>query len=567
VCRFNYGPILLIIKKVLLIIIFLSIRCFAKTNEPNVSISPLAKDVPVVVLSSLARVLQDKINVIGTDRAEIFCAKNEYESFQIILSNTTNKAVSNINLKTGNWHFKGDPGEAAPAITLYREHYVYVKFLSPNSTAEKGWYPDALIPFINPYDGKEITNAKYLAKNYTVGSHKSQSYWVDIFVNSNVKAGQYINEIKVYSGTELLSIIPIKLNVWDFKLPNVHELKTYFGKIKDLSRYHGISEKSAECDLLKKRYQEMLLKNGINMPYEIYPQKRLANGEVIFDANYVKDLRKFTDEMHPQMFKVPSYYSNTPEKLKKYLQSYESFVMRNPWVGQAFLYIDEPDSLDDYKIVKLNGDCLNQFAPSIKLLVTEQIKPLKENFPSLEGYVDIWVPLFLKADCNDIKRRQQEGDEVWSYTALSRDSSVPVWLLDFPLLNYRIPAWFSWSLNLKGLLYWNAMSWAGSEKIDPWIDSETYSIGGKHWNGEGSLLYPGEDAGIIGPVASIRLKVFRDSVEDYDYFIILSKQIGLEESKRITSEIASSFRHFSNNPNDYLETRKNIAQIIKSKLK
>ncbi|MFA5252397.1 MAG: hypothetical protein WC454_07420, partial [Phycisphaerae bacterium] len=132
----------------------------------------------VIVLSSLERLLQDEVDISGAKEAEIFCAKNEYESFQIIVVNPSDTTISQIDLKAGNWHFADAPGEGAPELTLYREHYVKIDQPSYNLKSKLGMYPDALIPFIDPYTGKEIVSAKYLAKNQDVGPHKNQGYWV-----------------------------------------------------------------------------------------------------------------------------------------------------------------------------------------------------------------------------------------------------------------------------------------------------------------------------------------------------------------------------------------------------
>jgi hypothetical protein len=52
---------------------------------------------------------------------------------------------------------------------LYREqHYLKIDTLCYRSTAEKGWYPDALIPFLNPITGKDLAGAKDDANPYTI---------------------------------------------------------------------------------------------------------------------------------------------------------------------------------------------------------------------------------------------------------------------------------------------------------------------------------------------------------------------------------------------------------------
>jgi hypothetical protein len=258
------------------------------------------------------------------------------------------------------------------------------------------------------------------------------------------------------------------------------------------------------------------------------------------------------------------YYSlsKDPTKRARYLSAWEAFIQQNPWIPEPIVYLDEPNSRDKYLDVLEYGKAINAHAPSIKFLVTEQIRSQKPEWPSLEGAVDIWVPAWHLANPEDIRRRQKAGDEFWSYSALDH-KGVPNWLIDFPLLDYRIPAWFSWSLDLKGILYWQTINWASkSVKSDPWTNCQTYSKGREVWNGAGSLVYPGGEAGVDGPVASMRLKVVRDSIEDYDYFWILSQRTERDKVNKIVREVASSFRVYSQDINKYLQTRTLIAENI-----
>jgi hypothetical protein len=525
-----------------------------------------ASDVRIAVISSLERVLRDDIDVNGTPIAEVSCAKNEYESFQIIVTNSTDKPIAQINLKADNWHFTGMPDNGVPEITLFREHYVQIEKTSPYSKGKPGWYPDALIPFINPYTGQKIANAKYLAANQDVAPNRSQGYWIDIYVPTNTKAGIYTNKITVFSEGKILAEIPVKLVIWNFELPKVHELKTYFGKLYNIDTYYSISPNSSRYRLILERYRDILYESGIDVVYHIYPQSFDKSGGVVFAQDYLQEVKDFSERYGAKLFRISVTDCSNPEKIvnaEQYLSSLNDFLKVNPWIKFPFIYIDEPGTLEAYKQIAWYGKMLNQYAPEIKLLVTEQIKPQKPDWPNLEGFIDIWVPLWGLADTNDIKRRQKAGDEVWSYTALARSDDAPTWLLDSPLLDYRIPVWFSWSLELKGILYWTTTAWA-SREIDPWVESVTYSKHSRNWNGEGCLLYPGIQAGIDGPIASMRLKVFRDSVEDYDYFSILNNIVGLEQTKTITKNTAKSFTQYSRNIGDYLEARKTIAQQIEN---
>ncbi len=527
--------------------------------------------VSVAVISSLERVLQDDIDVNGTQTAEIYCAKNEYESFQIIIINPTDTPIPQIYLNVDSWHFTGIPGKASPELTLYREHYVNIKLSSGNSNRPKGMYPDALIPFVNPYTSQRITSAKYLASGVNVKPLRSQAYWVDVNVGKNVAAGNYTNQITVFSMGKVIATIPINLVVWDFTLPEEHKLTTYFGKLRDVSGYHNMTIKSAKYKQIKLRYLRALYAHGIDQVYLKYPGHSGATGVSRFTDKYIADLREFSNEFKPKMYKVPSWYDtnqNLHKQLKAHLNSYSEFIAANPWVGEPFSYIDEPD-LKTFKIIDYYGKALKQYAPEIKMLVTTPIKPNVPGAPSLEGIVNRWVILWRRGNLADIKRRQALGDVIWSYTALTQSDKTPSWEIDFPLLDYRIPVWFSWSLDLKGLLYWQTVAWANKDKpIDPWVNPVTWAPHSwNQWNGEGSLLYPGTDAGVEGPVVSMRLKVLRDAIEDYDYFWILSNLQKKDEADQIVKKVASSFRVYSKDPLAYIEARKQIAEkILQTKL-
>ena len=75
-------------------------------------------------------------------------------------------------------------------------------------------------------------------------------------------------------------------------------------------------------------------------------------------------------------------------------------------------------------------------------------------------------------------------------------------------------------------------------------------------------MYPGTKAGFMGPVASMRLKVFRDSVEDYDYFKLLESEVGKTQAIAMVSALAPDFANYETNPESYIAQRKAIAELI-----
>jgi hypothetical protein len=91
---------------------------------------------------------------------EIAAARNEVEPFQVIVTALNHKlegvTASISNLEDG----KGNKLDRSQ-ITLYRQQYVYIRNPSPYSTEPPGWWPDALVPFVNPVDGKPISPMQF----------------------------------------------------------------------------------------------------------------------------------------------------------------------------------------------------------------------------------------------------------------------------------------------------------------------------------------------------------------------------------------------------------------------
>ena len=89
----------------------------------------------------------------GTRRvAHVSAARNEYAPFQIVVR-AGSGGLKNVNAVAS--PLMGKSGHTIPAdrITLYREHYIEIRKLSPRSKGSTGWYPDALIPFLDPTRG------------------------------------------------------------------------------------------------------------------------------------------------------------------------------------------------------------------------------------------------------------------------------------------------------------------------------------------------------------------------------------------------------------------------------
>jgi hypothetical protein len=157
------------------------------------------------------------------------------------------------------------------------------------------------------------------------------------------------------------------------------------------------------------------------------------------------------------------------------------------------------------------------------------------------------------------------GETIWTYTALCQRDPTPWWHIDFPLLNYRVPAWIAWRYRIQGILYWGGMSyWRGVD--DPWTDPKTLDRrdGRKDplYNGEGTLVYPGRAVGYDGIAPSLRLKALRDAIEDYQYLVILERRGLRNQAEQVVMPLATSWFDWETDPIPYEEARAKLAKMI-----
>ncbi|MFW6437444.1 MAG: DUF4091 domain-containing protein, partial [Armatimonadota bacterium] len=241
---------------------------------------------------------------------------------------------------------------------------------------------------------------------------------------------------------------------------------------------------------------------------------------------------------------------------------------------------DEPNDAEEYEIVRQQGALIEAADPEIARMCTEQTKPSDPEWGDLYGAVDIWCPLWGLWDEPTANERLDLGERLWSYTALCQGpEATPWWQIDSDPLAFRAPFWASWSLDITGFLYWSSVYWGAYDGMDGIWNKPHFRD--RFW-GEGMLLYPGQPAGIEGPVTSIRLKLVREAMEDYEYMVLASQgegggirtEMGREtmivvrepepekQVDRIVGGVASSFQEWSHGERDYERARARLAEMI-----
>lgn len=191
----------------------------------------------------------------------------------------------------------------------------------------------------------------------------------------------------------------------------------------------------------------------------------------------------------------------------------------------AFVHLwEEPVADEDEDVAQAAGK-VHDWAPSLRVMVSA---PLRKE---LAEHVDIFVPMaeqFLakgQADLPAYRMHQKRGGEFWlGVGCMSHgcdslaDSGAPDFTIERDAVYVRSIGWIASLFGATGLFYRSVNhGYQNYPKRDPW--KTTWDRTG---NGDGTLFYPGR-AGERGfttqePVPSIRLKLWRESSFDAEYF-------------------------------------------------
>ena len=542
----------------------------------------------VWTVTETRHVLRSEPPAAGT-AIKLSAARNEWADFQILVRADT--SVNGVNVEAGDLKGPGGAVLRGAEARLYRQHQLYLGTGTyRNDSFEPGWYPDPLIPFQHPLTGKRLEGARIVAAPFDLPANETHGFWVDVYVPTNTAAGEYRGVYRVTANGDSVREIPVSLTVWNFTLPATATLVTEFGtpRLRDYYRQRakaGGEAGPSDWAAVDAQCAQMLSEHRFNAtpPGETLAPKRQPDGSFQIPADQVRALREFVDHYHVNALPTPhpSNAVHDPEAqrdtLRAWLAAFDRLAKELDRPGVVFYtYLkDEPNSLEDYRYVQKWGRAVRDAKSVVKVLVVEQ--PWTEPgyggadsaWGDLFGAVDIWCPLFSLHRPESAARRQALGETIWTYTALCQGPPTPWWHIDFPLLNYRVPAWMAWRDGMKGLLYWGGMSyWQQTE--DPWTQAPCYTGNGRPqqgkqgiiFNGEGSLVYPARAVGYDGVVPTIRLKALRDAIQDYEYLAILERSGQEVETRKIVRSLTDTFFQWEKDPATYETARARLAAMI-----
>jgi hypothetical protein len=168
------------------------------------------------------------------DAIIIRAAKNEADAAQLVIR--PKAAIQGLSITPGALTGPGGATIAATSVEVLEVRYVNVTQPTDKS-AVAGYWPDPLPP---------------LEKPLNLEAGKNQPFWIRVHVPQNARAGIYEGRINVTAGGRNFGV-PLKVEVYDFELPNRMTCVTAFGFSDDLAyRYQGVTDPQQKRQVLEK---------------------------------------------------------------------------------------------------------------------------------------------------------------------------------------------------------------------------------------------------------------------------------------------------------------------------
>src|ERR1051326_4223353 len=517
----------------------------------------------------------------------ISAARNEFEPFQIVLRMQASD-IHGVDVDITD--LSGPAGAAISKnyITPYLERFLDLKMPSSIDGGAGEW-PDPLVPRVDRY-----THERRNAFPFDLTKDRNQPLWFDVYVPPATPPGIYQGQVHILISGKVVISIPLRLEVWNFTLPSTSSLPTAFGfgGLNALRQHFGKYTNDKDLFDMTSMYEKagVVRRITIDGSSGVQPAVSASGGKVRINwEEYDKQVEPFLDG---QVFtrSEPLYGAKTTsiaqhtlpllkggdEQIQYWRQVAEHFKQKG-WIDRLFNYLwDEPNK-HEFNQMAVLGKLVHQADPKVYNLVTAPLHP------DWSDFVDIWTPVI---NCFERKPQQRDycemtvpragydyeiarGKKLWWYQACSSHGcnivggqyfrGWPSYVIDADAVRNRIMEWLTWKYGIEGELYFNTDEAYG--KKDPWKDVNLF--GG---NGDGPLFYPGAPQVIGGrshiPIESIRLKLIREGLEDYEYLVMISKLGQSKMAHELVNGLIHNIYDFDHDPQKLYGIRASIGREL-----
>ena len=560
------------------------------TFMPAIDTNPADYPNNVWVTGPLAKVRQDSGSAGAVKWAIVYAMQNEFQGFQIHI-NANSGSLSNysvtmsnlVNSRTGTII-----SASSASIVVYREAYMHVTSISNSSSTfynAAGFYPDILIPAVDPYYS-QTTNAF----PFTIAAGNNQSVWIDVHVPPAAPSGYYSGTATLKTGSTVIATLPVIYAVWQWpvgsggQMPSTSSLRSMnttgyadmcdqaYGSYSNCGSWPGAGgNPDTGVTLSIVDFTAMMLDHRISASNPIYPPATatpFTNLETNFGPFYngTSSLSLLRGAKLTSSIFAPNCC--TPAAVQNWQTEYSG----KGWLNNLFYYpVDEPQNSSQFAPLLTDATTIHSASPPGNILTTSNITNAT-TFGALNA-IDTMVPIINELDPigGSLQRSNYNAwlagpaadgltRSLWSYQSCE-SAGCGSTAINVPYPNYNVDGravanrameWMTFLHTQSGELYYNAtLCWSNTScrtPPDPWA-TVLYQGG---W-GDGTLTYPGGPnpasdnymgSGVTHPLwlPSLRLKMIRDGMQDYEYMTALtSAGQGVFVQSQISSWITNSY--------------------------
>lgn len=503
--------------------------------------------------------------------ASLLLSGNEYGSFQVVLLPLTGKEFKGVKISIPPLQ-----DQAGNVLGKTRQNAFLVESVrTAMPKKEAAYYPDVLRP------GTE----------FRFENRALVPLWFDVYLPPDTPAGTYQTHIRIQPEDREACVIPVTVEATGLTLPPSASLDTAFCFAESWVReFYG---KKTPPEKMRD-YCKFILEHRLE------PMNLWSGGEVDIGSDA---LDYGAGHGKTMLFLPVGNLRKNQDKYQELIKKYQGKLRPVFFGHDEILMQNSPEKLAN---MKKDFSAAKELFPAVPRLNTA---PVDER---LFGYVDIWCPLFVHYNAADSADRIKLGEKVWWYPTDYPLAPYANFNLDSPGIDPRIIPWMNWKLNISGLLYWGLnREWLTNtpkemkrltpafikERSIDWLTPDVankISASGSRWpeqpwlpyfrsvnddrsvsatNGGGNLLYPGPD---WEPWPSTRLKNLRDGMQDYEYFVMLKKNVdalrmknprhpalpAAEKALAVDDDVVGAETRYTQTPERLLSFRKELVKLV-----
>ena len=446
-------------------------------------------------------------------------ARNEGESGQIALRPAADATLESFTISP----LRTEDGAELPPAKPYFLEYQDIVTMASARGGLSGKMPDKLLPA-----------AAFLPR--TIPAGESQPLWFTVNIPADASADDYTGRVELAwrtrDGARHEAAIPLTVRVWNFALPARQPYRAFgvawsansVAVAERLGEYHFNNSLPVFNDQGRaippngdniKRFFDWDEGAWLRMD-DFFQLARKAVDEWRYNALYVPFA--YLDNVRWQpgqktMFGLPVEDPEFEGKYKAYVRLAADGLRAAGLIDRAFIFQWDEVQPQHYGAMARTAAMAREAAPDLKVLIVGVPNPEVVETADIVVPGDIYT--WWNADAaRMIADARVRGKEFWYYEngrTFNQHAAAHV---------PRLVPWQSWPRGITGYL-----QWAMGAHWD-----KTFAARGQTW-----LIYPMQRPD-EAPIASVRLEIFRDGIEDFAYFELM-RSLPDEQREAFTREI------------------------------